>query len=60
MSVAIGRVLTEVVPAPETPEASGSGGGGQGSTTAAVERLRRELARAERIAERTRAEGFED
>lgn len=56
MSTSIGKILTEVVPAPEGPDAK-TGGGGAGNEVA---RLRRELARAERQAERLRAEHFDD
>ncbi len=53
MSTSIGKILTEVVPAPEGPEAAKSAGND-------LALLRRELARAERQAERLRAEGFDD
>lgn len=55
MSTSIGKILTEVVPAPEAPDAKAGGAAGN-----EVARLRRELARAERQAERLRAELFHD
>lgn len=55
MSASIGKILTEVVPAPEGPEAKAGGAPGN-----EISRLRRELARAERQAERLRAELFHD
>ncbi len=57
MSTSIGKVLTEVVPAPEGPDAKMMPGGDAGNM---LSRLRRELARAERQAERLRGEGFDD
>jgi hypothetical protein len=55
VSTSIGKILTEVVPSPE-PEAPAAGA----SPGAELARLRRELARAERQAERLRAEDFDD
>jgi hypothetical protein len=57
MTTHIERAVTDVVPTPEPPErpAAESPGG-----WAEVDRLRCHLARAERLAARTRAEDFDD
>jgi hypothetical protein len=57
MSVSIGRAITEVVPAPEKPSPSPQGGESQQTRE---DRLRRALAGAAILADRTRAEGFDD
>ena len=54
MNTSIGKMVTEVVPAPESPEST------QGAPGSDLARVRRELARAEGLAERLRAEGFDD
>lgn len=54
MSTSIGKILTEVVPAPEAPAGPAAAPGGE------LARLRRELARAEMVAQRLRGEGFDD
>jgi hypothetical protein len=56
MSVSIGRAVTEVVPAPEKPAPAAQGE----SRESHEDRLRRALARAAILADRTRAEGFDD
>ena len=56
MTTHIERVLTEVIPEPETPAESQ----GDRPSWQEVERVRRAFAELRRLALRTRAEGFDD
>lgn len=57
MTTHVERTVTDIVP---TPEPAPGGGSAPESHAAEIDRLRAALARAERLAERTRAEGFDD
>lgn len=57
MTTHIERTVTDVVPTPEPPAPSPNG---DPDARADLDRLRRALARADRLAARTRAEGFDD
>jgi hypothetical protein len=57
MTTHVERTVTDVVPAPEPAPAGGSA---PESHAAELDRLRAALGRAERLAERTRAEDFDD